>query len=571
MPKLYTEHQNAVRLERELEEIWNVLDKLGVREGRLRALTRGTPGGPAPLLTAKGDLLTRDASQDAVLRAGADNEILTADAAEAVGLKWSSSLADHLADTVDPHGSTMQVAARLITQEVFATAVLGLTVNSDAFDTTVVINNDDATKKCSLSVEKNIIVGGEVDGRKVGIDGAKLDALVADDLNDVDTVTEAPVLNEVLKWNGTNWVPGTAGNTTEFTFSIDTFDDGISNADDTQLIGAGTWKAVGEVSFTATYSNPPGGMTATVAMSGSDVDWAGDLSMTGTPPEGATTNTELVKYPTSQGGTITFTLSQTADGSQDNETVDFNNTMRHGNSSLTQGNQTELVLEGLNEEGSATSPNESRSQTINNIPTTANQLVFAYADRLGAVAEVLRDSGDGFVTASFDATRTNRVPLEQTGVTNVVNSAGYSETFACVTSTDTDLANGSHDFKLLASSSQATNYIYWGELNKASGYTEADVETNFNAAQPGKVASSTMSSRSMTVNATGSEHAYIAYPARMGALTSIVIGGFESIGDFNVDTITLAVTNDAGFQENYRVYVSVNPGFTDPTTMTVTI
>ena len=62
-----------------------------------------------------------------------------------------------------------------------------------------------------------------------------------------------------------------------------------------------------------------------------------------------------------------------------------------------------------------------------------------------------------------------------------------------------------------------------------------------------------MSSRSMTVNATGSEHAYIAYPARMGALTSIVIGGFESIGDFNVDTTTLAVTNDAGFQENYRV------------------
>ena len=168
--------------------------------------------------------------------------------------------------------------------------------------------------------------------------------------------------------------------------------------------------------------------------------------------------------------------------------------MRHGNSSLTQGNQTEAVLEGLNE---VAGPNESRSQTINNIATTANQLVFAYADRLTPeIVEVLRDSGDGFVTASFDATRTNRAPLVQTGVTNVANSATYSETFACVTSTDTGLANGSHDFKLLASSSQATNYIYWGELNKASSYTEADVENN-NATQPGKVSSNTMSSRSM--------------------------------------------------------------------------
>ena len=177
MPKLYTEHQNAVRLERELEEIWNVLDKLGVREGRVRALTRGVPGGPAALLTTKGDLLTRDASQDAVLRAGADNEILTADVAEAMGLKWSSSLADHLAQTLNPHGSTMQVASRVITQEIFATTGLGLTVTSDQIDTFVSINNDDPTKKCSVIVEKDIILGGLVDGRNVGVDGTKLDGL----------------------------------------------------------------------------------------------------------------------------------------------------------------------------------------------------------------------------------------------------------------------------------------------------------------------------------------------------------------------------------------------------------
>ena len=175
MPKLYTEHQNAVRLERELEEIWNVLDKLGVREGRLRALTRGTPGGPAALLTAKGDLLTRDASEDAVLRAGADNEILTAAAAEAVGLKWSSSLADHLADTVDPHGSTMTVSTKVITSQIKGTAVIVLNAAFGA-DSFVTVTNGEAGQ-ASLDVQKNITLGGKVDGRDVATDGTKLDGV----------------------------------------------------------------------------------------------------------------------------------------------------------------------------------------------------------------------------------------------------------------------------------------------------------------------------------------------------------------------------------------------------------
>ena len=75
----------------------------------------------------------------------------------------------------------------------------------------------------------------------------------------------------------------------------------------------------------------------------------------------------------------------------------------------------------------------------------------------------------------------------------------------------------------------------------------------------------------MTVNCAVDEYAYIAYPTRLGALSSIVIGGFESISDFTIDTTTLSVTNLNGYAENYTVYVSNNPGFTDPTTMTVSL
>jgi hypothetical protein len=178
------------------------------------------------------------------------------------------------------------------------------------------------------------------------------------------------------------------------------------------------------------------------------------------------------------------------------------------------------------------------------------------------------DTGWGFVTASFNATRTTLAPTIQE-VAACHNSLNFTEAMACLTSTDHGLANGSNDFQLLQSAT-VQNYLYWGELNKASGFTEADVEDNY-ATQPGKIASNTMSSRSMVVNATVSEYTYIAYPARLGALTSIMIGGFESLSDFNVDNTALAVTNDGGYQENYRVYVSKNPGFSDPTTMLVTI
>ena len=250
--------------------------------------------------------------------------------------------------------------------------------------------------------------------------------------------------------------------------------------------------------------------------------------------------------------------------------------MRRGNSALTQGNQTEASLEALTE---VSGPNESRNQTISNISTTANYLVFAYPDRLSDVAQIQMDSGYGYVTASFNSgDQTAVAPAVQTGVANVTNSEGYVETFACVTSTGTGLADGSNDFKMMTSST-AQNYIYWGELNKDAGadgtnqYTASDVTSNI-ASQPGQTASNSMSSRSMTVNASGSEYVYIAYPARLGALTSIVIGGFESITDFWVDAgsgTELTIENDANFREGYYVYVSKNPGFTDPTTMTVSI
>jgi len=399
-----------------------------------------------------------------------------------------------------------------------------------------------------------------------GLDGAEsLDGLFVpptpvriDALIDVDTGTDPPILSEVLKWNGTNWVP--AAYNYEFAFSIATF---TCTESGTKLIGSPDWKTAGSITFGASYNNPPGGMTAWVVMAGGSSNWS-DLYLAGTPPTGPTDTAAITKYP-SAPGTITFTLHQSVDGTTSVKTITFSNTVRSGTSALTIGNQTKASLEALTE---VAGPTESRDQTINNIPNSANYVVFAYPTRLSDVAQVQLDSGFGFVTASFNTTPTTLAPTLQ-DVASIVNSASYSETFACITSRLAALANGTNDFKLLTSGT-AQNYLYWGELAKASSYSEANVEDNY-ATQPGKVASNSISSRSMIVNCGVSEYAYIAYPARLGALTSIIIGGFESLSDFNVDNTALAVTNDAGYTENYRVYVSKNPGFTDPTTMTVTI
>ena len=76
-------------------------------------------------------------------------------------------------------------------------------------------------------------------------------ALTLDDLSNVDTVDQSK--NDVLKFNGTGWVAVPEG--TSFTFAIASF---TSNAGASpQEIGTGVWKAIGALSFSATYSNGP--------------------------------------------------------------------------------------------------------------------------------------------------------------------------------------------------------------------------------------------------------------------------------------------------------------------------
>ena len=52
------------------------------------------------------------------------------------------------------------------------------------------------------------------------------------------------------------------------------------------------------------------------------------------------------------------------------------------------------------------------------------------------------------------------------------------------------------------------------------------------------------------------QYVYYAYPTYLGALSSIIISGLESIGAFNLTTVN--VTNAQGYTQSYYVYTSQN-------------
>ena len=108
------------------------------------------------------------------------------------------------------------------------------------------------------------------------------------DLSDVDTSTSSPERDEVLKWNGSAWVPAAYNDT--FALSITSFSDAESSP---QLIGSGVWKGVGALAFSATYENGPPDSAYIACAS-----WASNLTLT--TPFTSGVSAEATNYPGSR-------------------------------------------------------------------------------------------------------------------------------------------------------------------------------------------------------------------------------------------------------------------------------
>ena len=228
------------------------------------------------------------------------------------------------------------------------------------------------------------------------------------DLTDVDTTDESK--NDVLMFNGTEWVAVPAG--TSFTFAIASF---VSNASaGVQLIGVGQWKATGDLTFSASYTNGPA-TDGYVSHSG----WS-NLTLGGVGFIGPTVSVSSVDYPATPGS-VSFTLHATdgVDPKTSSTGVSFYNNIFYGVSSVASG-YTESDVEGL--AGVVLSNSKGRTFTVT--PGATEYIIYALPVRLGTVTFWVGGFEGGFM------------PPETVSVTN---ANGFTESYYVYRSTHTNL------------------------------------------------------------------------------------------------------------------------------------
>lgn len=228
------------------------------------------------------------------------------------------------------------------------------------------------------------------------------------DLTDVDD--SAKQSGYALLYNGTQWVAAAQG--TSFSFSITSFSDGFSSA---QEIGAsGVWKAIGAISFSASYSNGPATAGA-VSFAG----WGSSLNLTNSF-QGPTTNAEAVNYPT-VSGTVVFSLNASnASGSGSSSiTHTFVNRRYWGVSTKSSGFNASDVSGLANNELV-----DSRAKSFTVSPGSGEYIIYSYPTRLGTAT---------FTAGGFEG---GFNPPETVSITN---ASGYVENYYVYSSINSNL------------------------------------------------------------------------------------------------------------------------------------
>lgn len=357
--------------------------------------------------------------------------------------------------------------------------------------------------------------------------------LAINELTDVDTGTDPPVRDEVLKWNGTNWVP--APFNYSFTFEIASF---VDNQTDTQEIGSGTWKAIGAIGFTMSYLNgPPDSGFISIGGTGG-VTWAGGNIIL-SPPFTSQATVDATAYPASKDTTVVFTLNVTAgtDNDTDTETVTFNNQIRWGKSANASG---WLSAEIVAFTGAALSNDHTRSGMVVTGVGAGDYVMFAAPANYSNLTSINFTYG-GLVIA-----------MEALAVISVTNASGFTENYDVYRSTLQNLG----DQTLASDQTVAQNRFYYGGSAVVSGFTEANVEGLTDLENP-ITNDTTQTFNQVTLGA--GEYFVFAYPSRLAD----PVNWFDNTTGFGLDLAPgfpeiVSITNANGYTENYDVWRSLN-------------
>jgi len=370
--------------------------------------------------------------------------------------------------------------------------------------------------------------------------------------------------DQVLKFNGTNFVPAAFDAT--FVFTIADFD---MNDSGTELIGSGSWKAVGALTFTAAYNNgPPDGYNGSAEgapqirgyvnnsiSSSYDMYPLSSSFTTGTNPMAIT-------YPLTSGHTIKFRLYASAGSDTDNDytdqTMTFRNQFVYGDLSTNNG-FTQANIRTLSAANTVTSNDTSRTLSVS--VGGSNYLCFAHRTSDTNVAQVQCGTGTNILTVAMDRTdATTITPLKET--VSYLNTLGFTENFYVYASKIANVDAHSTTFNTLTSTVKK-NYFIWGYDAQASSYDESFLETSgdwdsYNANSSyddGNIINQTLSVGSFT-----SKYVIIAFPDRYGDNESEFVFKDNGTGlPFDVTKQSdVTITNAVGFQETYHVWRSTN-------------
>jgi len=370
--------------------------------------------------------------------------------------------------------------------------------------------------------------------------------------------------DQVLKFNGTRFIPAAYDAT--FVFTIADFD---MNDSGTELIGSGSWKSAGALTFTAAYNNgPPDGYNGSAEgapqirgyvnnsiSSSYDMYPLSSSFTTGTNPMAIT-------YPLTSGHTIKFRLYASAGSDTDNDytdqTMTFRNQFVYGDLSTNNG-FTQANIRTLAAANTVTSNDTSRTLSVS--VGGSNYLCFAHRTSDTNVAQVQCGTGTNILTVAMDRTdATTITPLKET--VSYLNTLGFTENFYVYASKIANVDAHSTTFNTLTSTVKK-NYFIWGYDAQASSYDESFLETSgdwdsYNANSSyddGNIINQTLSVGSFT-----SKYVIIAFPDRYGDNESEFVFKDNGTGlPFDVTKQSdVTITNAVGFQETYHVWRSTN-------------
>ncbi len=341
------------------------------------------------------------------------------------------------------------------------------------------------------------------------------------------------------------------------------------NDNGTELIGSGSWKNAGALTFTAAYNNgPPDGFNGSSEgapkiqgyvnnsiSSSYDMFPLSSSFTTGTNPMAIT-------YPLTSGHTIKFRLFASAGSDTDNDytdqTMTFRNQFVYGELSKNNGfNQTDIrTLAAAN---SVTTNDTTRTLSVS--VGGSNYLCFAHRTGDTNVAQVRAGSGANLLTVAMDRTdQTALTPLKET--VSYLNTLGFTENFYVYASAIANVDAHSTTFTTVTST-QKKNYFIWGYDTQADTYNESFLETSGNwdsynansTYDDGNIINQTLSVGSFT-----SKYVIIAFPDRYGDNESEFQFKDNGTGlPFDVTKQSdVTVTNPVGFRETYHVWRSTN-------------